>query len=211
MGMDAQLSAILGDMETWQRPPPSRGKDSDARRDGDDYKHRPSFSGNSLEFLPPSSGRPSLARASTRAAASGLRQRAARVRAVVRAVAGRVARRWSPNRASLRSPNRASARTPGGALPGPAAAANPAPARRSTRRQSAKQVGAEKQLARAYSVAVDLPTPSPLGRPSRVRKSMLKPSPYASSPDPKSPVFGGGRGGATTTTTRASSPSSGRR
>lgn len=43
MGMDAQLSAILGDMETWQRPPPSRGKDSDARRDGDDYKHRPSF------------------------------------------------------------------------------------------------------------------------------------------------------------------------
>ena len=42
MGMDAQLSAILGDMETWQRPPPSRGKDSDARRDGDDYKHRPS-------------------------------------------------------------------------------------------------------------------------------------------------------------------------
>lgn len=51
MGMDAQLSAILGDMETWQRPPPSRGKDSDARRDGDDYKHRPSFSGTTVDAV----------------------------------------------------------------------------------------------------------------------------------------------------------------
>ena len=52
MGMDAQLSSILADMESWAvSDPPVQKKEA---RHPDDYRVRPSFSGNSLEFLPPS-------------------------------------------------------------------------------------------------------------------------------------------------------------
>ena len=196
MGMDAQLSAILGDMETWQRPPPSRGKDSETRRENDEYqRHRPSFSGNSLEFLPPTKPLGGLVRASTRTSLRGFdnNQRAS-VRSQGSARSPNRASVRSPQRGSVRSPQRGSVRALGappsvpGAASGPPGGSSP-PARRSTRRQSTKQAATETQLARVYQVKVDLPTPSPLGRPSRARKSTIRSSPYATSPNPTSPVF----------------------